>query len=137
MAVNRRSVVIMSHTNDAMNMFSDVVKGDSYYGYSDGLHTVQVTYNQFVGRLRIQATLSLEPNEDDWFDVKPTDTLGRRFNSLKYVQFNSNDPGLGSEAYTFQGNFTFIRVFMDRRHVADGVTYDPFYGSIDRVILSS
>lgn len=137
MAVNRRSVALMSHTNDTMNLISTAVKGDSYYGFTDGFHTIMVTYNQFVGRFHLQATLSLEPSEDDWFDVIPEETNGRRFNDKGYVQFNSNDPGLGSEAYSFRGNFTYVRVFMDRRHVADGVTYDPFYGAIDRVILSS
>lgn len=137
MPVNRRSVQVLSNTGDEMNKISDSIKGDSYYGYTDGLHTVMVTYNQFVGRFRIQATLSLEPTDADWFDVIPEYTNGRMFNPKGFVQFNSNDPGLGTEAYSVRGNFTFIRCYMDRRHVADGVTYDPFYGFIDRVILSS
>jgi hypothetical protein len=30
-----------------------------------------------------------------------------------------------------------VRVFMDRQHVGDGITHDPSYGEISRVILSS
>lgn len=137
MPVNRRSIQLMSNTGQTMNQISDVVKGDSYYGFSDGLHTISVTYNQFVGRLRIQGTLSLNPTEADWFDILPEFTNGRSFNERGWVQFNSNDPAKGTEAYTFRANIAFVRVYMDRRHVADGATYDPYYGSIDRVILSS
>lgn len=137
MSINRRSVTILSATGTEMNKYSTVVKGDSYYGYTDGFHTIQVIYNQFVGRLRLQATLSLDPTVSDWFDVVPSNTLGTSFNEAGFVQFNANDPAAGSEAYSFSGNFTFIRVYMDREHVGDGATYDPSYGQISRVILSS
>lgn len=137
MSINRRSVNIMSATGTAMNKYSTVVKGDSYYGYTDGFHTIQVTYNEFVGRFRIQATLSLDPQDEDWFDIIPSNTAGRNWNALGYVQFNANDPGKGSEAYSFSGNFTFVRTFLDRNHVGDGETYDLSYGEISRVILSS
>lgn len=137
MSINRRSVTILSATGIEMNKYSTVVKGDSYYGYTDGFHTIQVIYNQFVGRLRLQATLSLDPTASDWFDVVPSNTLGTSFNEAGFVQFNANDPAAGSEAYSFSGNFTFIRVYMDREHVGDGTTYDPSYGQISRVILSS
>lgn len=137
MPINRRSVTVMNASGTEMNKFSETVKGDSYYGFTDGLHTFQVTYNQFVGRLRIQATLSLTPTDTDWFDIVPNSTTGTSFNPAGFVQFNANDPADLSEAYTFQGNFTFIRIYMDREHVGDGATYDESYGQISRVILSS
>jgi len=137
MPINRRSVTIMSATGTEMNKYSETVKGDSYYGYTDGFHTIQVTYNQYVGRLRLQGTLSLNPTSSDWFDVIATTTSGTSWNESGYVQFNSNNPADLSEAYSFQGNFTYIRVYMDREHIGDGETYDSSYGQISRVILSS
>lgn len=137
MPINRRSVTIMSATGTEMNKYSETVKGDSYYGYTDGYHTIQVTYNQFVGRLRLQGTLSLNPTSSDWFDIIATTTSGTSWNASGYVQFNSNNPADLSEAYSFQGNFTYIRVYMDREHIGDGETYDSSYGQISRVILSS
>jgi hypothetical protein len=127
----------MSATGTDMNKYSETVKGDSYYGFTDGLHTIQVTYNQFVGRLRVQCTLSLTPTDTDWFDIVPTTTSGSSWNPAGYIQFNANNPADFSEAYTFQGNFTFIRIYMDREHVGDGATYDDSYGQVSRVILSS
>ena len=43
----------------------------------------------------------------------------------------------GSIGYSIQGNFTHVRVRVDRSKVGDGVTYDPSYGQINRVILST
>jgi len=128
---------MLSASGTDMNKYSTEVKGDSYYGYSDGLHSLQVIYDQFVGRLRIQATLAITPEETDWFDIVPTTTAGTEFNALGFVQFNSNDPANLAECYTFTGNFTHIRVYMDREHVGDGSTYDSSYGQIRQVILSA
>lgn len=137
MPSKRRSITVMSASGTEMNKISEAFKGDSYYGYTDGLHTFQVVYNQFIGRLRIQATLSLDPDEADWFDIIPTDSTGIRFNPEGYIQWNANAPKSGSEAYTVQGNFTYLRMYLDRRHVGDGATYDTSYGQISQIILSS
>ena len=56
-------------------------KGDGYYGRSDGLHTVQYTYTGLSGDIIIQATLVLDPIEDDWFEVQsysPNDETASR-----------------------------------------------------------
>lgn len=137
MPVNRRSVTIMSASGSEMNKYGDDVKGDSFYGYTDGLHTIQTIYSQYIGRFRIQGTLSLEPTDSDWFDIVPDQTTGKSFNTGGFIQFNADQPADGSEAYTFQGNYTYLRTFLDRTHVGDGETYDPSYGQISRVILSS
>ena len=63
MPIDRRSVTLMSATGTDMNKYSDTVKGDSYYGYTDGIHTIQVVYSNYVGRFSIQATLSLTPTD--------------------------------------------------------------------------
>mgnify|MGYP001576834590 CR=1 FL=1 len=137
MPLNRKYAVLLSGTGTEMSKFSTEVKGDSYYGYTDGLHTIQVTYSQFIGRLRLQCTLAVEPTENDWFDIQPDNTNGRRFNENGYVQFNADNPANGSEAYTFQGNFAWVRVYMDRTHMGDSTTYDDSYGQLSRVILSA
>ena len=137
MPLNRKYAVLMSGSGSEMSKYSTEVRGDSYYGYTDGLHTFQITYEQFVGRLRIQASLIVEPDENDWFDIIPQSTTGKSFNTAGFVQFNSDDPADKSEAYTFRGNFAWVRAYMDRSHIADGVSYDPSYGQITRIILSA
>jgi hypothetical protein len=142
MPIDRRSVTLMSATGTDMNKYSDTVKGDSYYGYTDGIHTIQVVYSNYVGRFSIQATLSLTPTDNDWFDVvvDPTEGLyagSAAWNDAGYIQFNANAPGTKSEAYTFKGNFAYIRCYMDRSYIGDGTTYDVSYGQINNIILSA
>tara|TARA_Y100001937_G_C6870826_1_gene220511 strand:+ start:49 stop:465 length:417 start_codon:yes stop_codon:yes gene_type:complete len=138
MPVNRRSINILGSTGTNMNETSNDVKGDSFYGYSDGWHTIQVIYNQYVGRFHVEASLAVTPGDSDWFPIKPEVTNGTEYSAGEsFVQFNSNNPADGAEAYTFRGNFTYLRVRMDRAHVGDGSTYDTSYGSISKVILSA
>ena len=144
MPIHRRHAIILSATGSSMNSYGIAVKADSYYGYTDGFHTIQVTYNQYVGRMRIQASLALEPTDSDWFDIQQDiSTFGSitnqavAWNPAGYIQFNVNDPGDGSQAYSFTGNFTWIRVYADRTHIGDGETYDSSYGQITQAILSA
>ena len=141
MPINRRSVTLQSSTGTEMNKYSDNVKGDSYYGYTDGIHTLQVNYTNFVGRFHIQATLALTPTDDDWFDIVPIGeglyANSAVWNEAGYVQWNAADPADKSEAYTFKGNFTWIRTYMNRTHIGDGTTYDNSYGQISNIILSA
>ncbi len=142
MPINRRSVTVLSATGTEMNKYSDDVKGDSYYGYTDGIHTMQVVYSNFVGRFHIQATLAVTPTDTDWFDVIVDSSTGLHagstaWNDAGYVQFNADSPGNKSEAYTFKGNFTWIRAYMDRTYIGDGTTYDNSYGQISNIILSA
>lgn len=143
MPIHRRNATILSSTGSNMNMTGMNVKADSYYGYVDGHHTIQLVYSNFVGRLRIQASLSLNPAETDWFDLQDTTVFGSvtdqstGYNPAGYIQFNANDPANGSQAYSVTGNFAYIRVQMDRSHIGDGTTYDPSYGQITQAILSA
>ena len=143
MPIHRRNATILSSTGSEMSMTGMNVKADSYYGYVDGHHTIQVVYSDFIGRFRIQASLSLNPAETDWFDIQETTVFGAvtdqttGYNPQSYIQFNANDPADGSQAYSITGNFSYIRVKMDRSHIGDGTTYDPSYGQISQAILSA
>jgi len=139
MTINRRSITLMSSSSDQMHLTSTAAKADSYYGYTDGLQTIQVIYSNFEGRVRIQATLSLEPTENDWFNLVPITIAGTAFHPNGYVEFGEGEDEVanGSEAYTVQGNFAFLRVVMDRAEVGDGETYDASYGQIMQVLMST
>ena len=77
---------------------SDKVKGDGYYGFSDGVHTVQSRVTNLIGTIKIQGTLVKNPADTDFVDI---------------VTVNESD---GSTAITnsffnnFTGNFVWIRI---------------------------
>jgi hypothetical protein len=92
-----------SHPGDSTveTVTGDVYKGDGYYGRSDGFHTVQYTLDGFIGTVNIQATLAIEPTEDDWFTV--------------YTQAYPvvNDEGTtASKVTNFTGNYVWIRAYI-------------------------
>lgn len=74
------------------------LKGNGYYGYTDGLHTVSYTFTGFVGTLTMQASLASDPGDNDWFDVMDTSTG------------DGTTPVNGTYFYNFTGNFVWCRV---------------------------
>ena len=186
----------MDSTGTNMSVCGPWVRYDSYYGYTDGFGTFQVTFDGFVGKFMIEATLSLDPDPScasngDGFGVIPENPQGNVIQDIDAVFPNitfyddeddtqdlfvaeevniqaavqtdffvgevvagsgSNGgnntwypdgslwitvPYTGTRAYSIKGNFSHVRVRVDRSAVGDGVTYDPSYGQINRVILST
>jgi hypothetical protein len=71
--------------------------GDGYYGYTDGLHTVAVFPNGFIGILTFQGTLEQDPASTDWVDI-PGVTIG-----------DGSSATSTNVTHNFTGNFTWIR----------------------------
>jgi hypothetical protein len=89
--------VVGNYDGSSLDWSSDQFRGDGYYGYADGLHTVAYFVTGFVGVLKIQATLATDPQDSDWFDVDGT-TYG-----------NGENPVSDPVTYNFTGNFVWIR----------------------------
>lgn len=83
---------------DSTFVYSGKQKGAGYHKYNDGVHTVVYNFNQFVGTVKIQATLALYPGDNDWFDVAGTEVGG-----------DSTVINSSATSYTFTGKFVWIR----------------------------
>jgi|TARA_R110000851_G_scaffold84071_7_gene183576 hypothetical protein len=118
----RRSIEILANTGSTMNTTGVKVKADSYYGYTDGIHSVSIKYTNFVGTVKLQATLSLNPAEADWGDIKTI---------TKATSVTS------TEIHTFKGNYVYLRAVVDRSAVGNGVDYLAAYGAISQISLSN
>jgi len=105
---------------------SDKVKGDGYYGYADGLHTMSFHFKNFKGRIFVQATLVAEPTEDDWFPIQ-LDT------NTNYYEYNTQTSG--TVGTTFQGNFVWIRAKVDRDYLGDAEYDSTIHGLFDKAII--
>ena len=66
----RRTIEMLGNSSDNMSQTGDKIKADSYFGYTDGIHSISVKLNAFVGKIKLQGTLSLTPSTADWGDVK-------------------------------------------------------------------
>lgn len=104
-----------NHNDGVKNVTGPSLPGDGYYNRSDGIHTVQWTITDFVGKIKIQAALSNTPAEADWFDVSlgslteyAVDTTGKvstvLTQSVSYVESTT-----GSFVHNFIGNYVWIR----------------------------
>ena len=130
----QKSIVMMNNTGNQFDVVGDKFRADGYWGHSDGLHTVSIHYQGLIGDFHIQASLSTDPQEGDWFaiDINNTD------NRIDYMQYNGES---GVQGFSFLGNFTFLRVILDRT-CRDEIEPDargratPQQGQVDKVLLA-
>lgn len=73
-------------------------KGAGYNKNTDGVHTAIFQFDNFVGTVKIQGTLELYPNENDWVDIDETT-----------VAVEDSTPLVSNETRTFTGKFIYIR----------------------------
>lgn len=140
----RKSIVMMTNTGQNHNLTGDAIRADGYYGRSDGIHTVQVTVNNFTGSFGIQGTLATEPTENDWFDINLN--ANRNVSTASaYVSFPQNPAEPtgqigddGTQAFTFVGNFVYLRAILDRSNIVEpsNLAAQTNLGNIDRVLLA-
>ncbi len=91
--------------------------GDSYYGFTDGLHTVAIYPNNFLGQVEIQASLAETPGSSDWFNI-----------TLKNGNFATYNNQSTVDAYTFTGNFLYLRAIVTPQASNSG--------SVDKILLN-
>jgi hypothetical protein len=151
MSGSRKSVLMLTSTDKQEEVTGAQIKGDSYFGYSDGLHTAQIKFFNFTGGVGIQGTLALEPVEDDWFWIDIPGILD--FGAVPYLMY-PKDPlnptantslstnYLGDTdtiAVTFKGNFTYLRARVTREFI-DPAPIQPSdgtwtLGQVDSILL--
>lgn len=141
----RKSILMMANTGTEWNVVGEPIRAGSYYGYTDSIHTVQVIYQNLVGGFGIQGTLALDPRPEDWFWIKlnPNGDVNTPFIPYpidQYAPTGNNGGDTGSMAFTFMGNFVFLRAVLSRDYI-DAISNSPQwqtwqYGQCDKVLLS-
>ena len=118
------SNIVLTNKNE-LTYTSDAVKGDGYYGFADGLHTMSFHVSNFTGRIHLQATIVEQPTENDWFPIDLD-------NLTPYLQFTAETVTKGS---SFEGNFVYLRVIVDRAYLGAGSYDAALHGVIDKVVV--
>ena len=111
------SIIMLGDTNSQFEVTGDPIRGDGYFGLTDGNHTISIHLNDFTGRIWLEGSLAGEPRNDDcsmqfdtatdWFAINLT-------TCTPYLEFERET---SSKAYTFQGNFVWLRIRLDRSHI--------------------
>lgn len=84
---------------DSTYSYGGKYPGAGYHKKSNPIHTVVYQVTDFVGTIKIQATLALDPAASDWFDVDNT-TIGLGEDSSAWTS---------ASTFNFSGNFVWIR----------------------------
>ena len=122
---------MMTNTSDQYTKTGDAIRADGWWGNTDGLHTVSVKVTNFKGCFRLEGTLSMAPTETDWFPIY----LNPLSSTIPEIQY---DYETSIRAFTFVGNFVFLRAKLVREEVFP--PYEPSVvqtlGTIDKVLLA-
>ena len=134
----------MTNTRPNHNLVGEAIRADSYFGHTDGIHTVQVVVNNFTGSFGVQGTLAIEPVEVDWFDIN-LNANQNVSSASPLISFPINpaapsgqDGDNATLAFTFVGNFVWLRAILDRSTIVEPSELAAItaLGQIDRVLLS-
>lgn len=117
------TVATLMHGDGSVDQLSAPTRGDGYYGFKDGNHTIAVTFNDFIGRIQIEATLEINPTEADWFPV----WMNRLTPYKEYANKRT-----GTDSFNFMGNFVLVRFRKTRSYLSDTSSV----GDITKVMLS-
>jgi hypothetical protein len=136
-------------TNSEFNydLTGSAVRASGWYGFGDNLHTVSIKYDSLLGNIHVQATLSLNPTESDWFeiDINPDKTIPELPLTRKpYLILGEGLEGdSGVVTANFVGNFTYARAILSRTE-RDDLDPDPQnptastgnQGTVDKILMS-
>ena len=118
------SIILLTNKNE-LSYTSNAVKGDGYYGFSDGLHTMSFHVVNFTGRIHLEATIVENPTEYDRFPIELDQ-------NAPYYSFTAET---ATKGISFEGNFVYLRVKVDRSYLGAS-SYDPaLHGAIDKVVI--
>ena len=135
--MSRYSAVLLGSNTTDLSYTGDKIRTGNFHGYRDGLSTVSIQLNDFVGRVYIEGTLADDPGTTDWFPV----FLQSKLEYTEYPKDAGNLLGGGSngdttvDAYSFYGNFTYLRARVDRSYLSNPVLGSV--GSVVKILLNS
>ena len=141
----RKSVYMLTNTATQWNVIGEPIRADAYYGYTDGIHTVQVIFQNFVGGFGVQGTLALDPKPEDWFWIRlnPTGDINTPFMQFPVdpmTPTGANGGDTGSVATTFIGNFVYLRAVVTRDYIqpvdVNTAWQNWQWGQVDSALLS-
>lgn len=127
----QKSVLMLNNTSEQYTKTGDAIRADGWWGNTDGLHTVSVRVTNFKGYFGLEGTLSMAPTDADWFPIflNPNSSICP---NIEYDYETSN------KAFTFVGNFVFLRAKMIREDIEPipEKTVIQTLGTIDKVLLA-
>ena len=137
--MSKQSVVLLGDTFIELNVTGEAVRADAWFGYKDGLHTVTFHMENLTGRIHIEASLASDPQDGDWFAVNLNGAQPYMQYPLDPLEPTGVSGDTFVDAFTFQGNFLWVRARLDRSYVVPVPTTDAeisLLGSVRKILLN-
>lgn len=135
--MNRISQVIFRDNGLDLDQTSAPAKADASYGNRDGRHSLAFYLQNYTGRIKVEASLAAEPTESDWFPIYLHQHYDYADFPVDPADPTGPDGDSGVVAYTFTGNFYWVRVKSIRSHITPAPASVSEFGRIDKVLLST
>jgi len=104
--MSTKSTILISNYSDDSDAsawyYSEKQKAAGFYKSQGLVHTATFTLNDFKGSIKLQATLSLYPGDNDWFDINYDDAADQ-------LTALDSTPAVPTAIRNFTGNFVWIR----------------------------
>lgn len=133
------SILMLGDTAGEFEVTGSKIRGDGYYGFPEGNHTISIHLQNFTGRVWLEGALASTPRTDDcnlefdtetdWFPIYLT-------LNCPYLEYELET---SSKAYSFEGNFVWLRVRLDRSYimpVPDNDSDLAQLGNIRKILLN-
>jgi len=131
------STILLDSTTTQLNVTGPKHKGAGFSNTIGVLHTVSISVSNFIGRVYIEASLASNPTEIDWFPVKlngRSDYIQFPLDPNKPTGLNNGDTGV--YAYSFSGNYIWIRARVSREYLIPYPQDTEFVGAVQKILLN-
>ena len=112
--------------NNELTYTGSTATVDPFSSNRNNLFTVSFSVSNFAGRIYIQGSLSVNPQPEDWFDIKLTD-------QADYLDFVQETDTIGK---TFSSTIVAIRAKVDRDHLGDPAYDYATHGTLDKISVN-
>ena len=116
----RPATLLLAGDTTLLNQTGEAQRAAGYYStaINGGWHTVSADLVNFTGRVYIEATLSANPTDSDWFPIQLTSTTAYAQFPVMPLQPTDVNGDTVTVGWTFRGNFVFARARIDRSYIA-------------------
>ncbi len=126
----------MLNNKNELSYTGDNIRADAFYGNTDGLHTVSVKFDDFVGRVFIEGTLASDPQDTDWFPIYLTSGSSYKQYPVNPAAPTGNVGDTGTDGFTFRLNVIYLRARIDRDYLSASAYDLTQHGRIDQILLN-
>lgn len=132
---------MLADTEGQYEIVGEGVRAGGFFDYGSPEHTIQINTSNFTGRLFIEATLAVEPREEDWFTINLSQTVPYLQFPTAQVPRDQEENGETTQiAFTFEGNFVYLRARIERSYLGaepqNSLETATRFGAIRSILLN-